>query len=659
MSLMLLSPESQRLRRVAKAYAAGEMSLQAYRDIRAEVLHSFESPGSLALDEDATEQRHRVQKHRSEANPSTQRPAVMRWVLISIAVVTLGLVVAGRDALALEIIPAVNERDPNPATSMRLDIDGFYVENFHELEGLTLSLEQVNVFLANQLSMLEKEIEVKTHGFTERELAELATFLQGLSVHERKAGISVSEGEALVALVQSQKNRRGPSLVQLEQVANNLAKFYRENGMPISVAYVPAQSVDQRVAFTVLPGKLEQVSFGGADQSNSGLFEKQFSSLLGQTVQAGEIESALFLINDLPGLDVQANFVAGESLGGTRLNLIMNKSRTWTAELGLDNHGDKQTGLQRTIAVGNWNNPASRGDRLKAGILHSWNSGNSDRGYLDYQIPVFNLATTLNLGLSNSGFGFEDISPQIGNGSRIMRVAVQHVMQRSRSRSWNLQLGNSIQSLKIKSPGINGDETQKLWYFLGALEANLVSDVYRTRSNFRLELDLGNISSGALVGQDKSFWRARFNGELEKLLVLPGLPGQQELRLSLVAQLSDRSLPASLELGLAGGESRVGGFYRSDFSADSGLFLGSELRLFPERQQIGTFVLMADVAFGKHYTAATHDNAGISSVGLGWDVSMLQGLLNGKLRWSFPVSSNSSIRNRGSRLLWSMEYRIK
>jgi len=659
MSLLQLSPASQRLRRVVKAYAAGEMSLQAYRDIRAEVVFEFENQGFSNQDEDATQQRRRVQKNSAKPIHANQRPGFARWLLVSIVVVILAMFVAEQDALALEKIPGVNERDPNPATSMRLDVEGFYVENFQELKGLALSQKQVDAFLADQFSMLENKIAIKAHGFTESELKELAIFLQSLSVHERKGGISRSEGEALVALVQSQKSRRGPSLVQLEQVANNLARFYRVNGMPVTVAYVPAQSVEQRVAFTVLPGNLEQVHFKGATQSNNNLLEKHFSALLGQTVRASEIESALLLINDLPGLDVQANFVAGESVGATQLDLILNRSQTWTSRLSLDNHGDRQSGLQRAIMRASWNNPARRGDRLEAGILHSWNSGNSDRGYLDYQIPVLDLATTLNVGLTNSNFGFEDLSPQLGNGTRILGMSIKRSMQRSRNRSWNVQLGNSFQNLKLLTPADNGHKTQKLWYFLGVLDASLVSDMYKTRSNFRLELNLGNISEGAFVGQDKSFWRARFNGELEKLLVLPWLSGQQELTFSLVAQLSDSAVPASLGLGLGGGEHRVGGFYRSDFSADSGLYLGSELRIFPERQKLGVFVLTAEAAFGKNYSEITRNRAGMSSVGLGWDVSMLQGKLNGKLRWSFPVSSSNSINNRGAHLLWSMEYRIR
>ena len=41
MTLLRLSPDSERLRRIAKAHAAGELSTPDYRRIRAEVIESF------------------------------------------------------------------------------------------------------------------------------------------------------------------------------------------------------------------------------------------------------------------------------------------------------------------------------------------------------------------------------------------------------------------------------------------------------------------------------------------------------------------------------------------------------------------------------------------------------------------------------------------
>ena len=45
MSLLQLSPEAVRLRRIAKACAAGEMSRVEYRQVRREMIDQFAGPG--------------------------------------------------------------------------------------------------------------------------------------------------------------------------------------------------------------------------------------------------------------------------------------------------------------------------------------------------------------------------------------------------------------------------------------------------------------------------------------------------------------------------------------------------------------------------------------------------------------------------------------
>lgn len=54
MTLLKLAPDSERLRRIARAYAAGEMDEEEYRRIRAEVIDGFMMVDHTA---DDTEQR--------------------------------------------------------------------------------------------------------------------------------------------------------------------------------------------------------------------------------------------------------------------------------------------------------------------------------------------------------------------------------------------------------------------------------------------------------------------------------------------------------------------------------------------------------------------------------------------------------------------------
>ncbi|MBV1904781.1 MAG: hypothetical protein KUG75_01790 [Pseudomonadales bacterium] len=664
MSLMKLSPESGRLRQVVKAYAAGEMSLEAYRDIRADVVDQFATAGSGDALEDATEQRRKVNNSHIQPlqiNPrGTRRHRYLLWAVGILLLFFCGVI--SQSSHAVQLIPGVDARDPNPATSMRLDIDALYISNFEVIANADLTVDAVDKFLADELSGIEQQIQPGSHGFTQREMTEIGKLLQSMSVHSRASSLSETESRALMTLIHGQQARRGPSLVQLEQVAENLAQFYRSHGIPLAVAYIPAQTVERKVAFSVLPGQLAKVDIEGAAHRPGVLIDKQFSDLVGKFVTETEVESALYLVNDLAGVDVQANFNAGENVGDTQLALTLNVAQPFSAIIRVDNDGDKYTGRQRSIARVNWHGPFGIGDSLEASVLQSWNPNNSSYGYIDYQFPVFDLATTLNVGISNSNFDFDDLSEQLDGDTRAAQVTIKRVMRRSRRHSWNWQLGNSWQSLKLKSVADNGMEleNQKFWYLLAAVENELTSDVYKTRSDIRFELNGGDISDSTFPDQKHFFWRARLDSTFQKLVVLPGLASEQELNISLVAQYSQRPLPASLEMGL-GGANRVRGFDRSDFSAESGIFLGSELRIFPQQPQYGAFLLLADFALGKQKFVGEYPgiNGGMASVGMGWDVTLLNGLLHGKLRWSVPLASSDSIQNDGHRIIWMMEYQIK
>jgi len=57
MTLLRLSPDGERLRRIAKAHAAGELSTPDYRRIRSDVIESFAQDGLGDVSGDDTQQR--------------------------------------------------------------------------------------------------------------------------------------------------------------------------------------------------------------------------------------------------------------------------------------------------------------------------------------------------------------------------------------------------------------------------------------------------------------------------------------------------------------------------------------------------------------------------------------------------------------------------
>jgi hypothetical protein len=73
MTLLRLSPDSERLRRIAKAHAAGELSTPEYRRIRADVIERFGAAGVEDQGDD-TEPRW-LERHTAAAIETDNSPA--------------------------------------------------------------------------------------------------------------------------------------------------------------------------------------------------------------------------------------------------------------------------------------------------------------------------------------------------------------------------------------------------------------------------------------------------------------------------------------------------------------------------------------------------------------------------------------------------------
>ena len=107
MTLLRLSPDSERLRRIAKAHAAGEMSTPDYRRIRAEVIDRFVIGGTEAGDDDTQPrwlERPRAPATRPEPIVDPDPPRVRRvwwWLLVvSLIVVAFGSMAAWSSSIA-------------------------------------------------------------------------------------------------------------------------------------------------------------------------------------------------------------------------------------------------------------------------------------------------------------------------------------------------------------------------------------------------------------------------------------------------------------------------------------------------------------------------------------------------------------------------------
>lgn len=661
MSYMRLAPESVRLRRMAKAYAAGELTQQEYRDARRQVIDNF--PVGAVAEDDTRPRWSQEPTLRSDnglaecvgepaaAAGTLQRSRRWPWVaLLGVLLAAAMLVVpaAGRTAdAALDIVP-VAERHPDPASSPRLPLTGVQVSWGGDAPGdpRGVDLAALQARAEEALTTLRTSNAPGPHGFTPSELEEVARFLDVLGAHDAKSGLDAADARDLTGLIRDQKTRRGISVAELEGLADDLQAQVRAAGYFLAVAYVPAQRLQDGVArVEVLPGRLGDIVVEGGD---AGPVREVFAALLGQPLRLADVSSRLQTLNARPGITAQASFGPGADVGESRLRLDLIEQRDWTAAVAVDNHGDSQTGDQRISVSGAWLNPRDVGDRLSAGALATANPANQVYGYVDYEMPLagdYRLAARL----ANNDFSQDD--PRSLDGSGVfVDLAARRSFVYSRERALTLVLGLGRHQLDWDD-GVN----QTVSLLSAALAGHRVWDGPRIAADGALSVSLGRVGGDRFAGQDDGFYLLEAEAEAWMPVTLPLLEGQQTLRVFGAGQWSDSLLPATRRFAV-GGAHGLRAFDRSAFLADRGLLLGLEARV---PLPLGELLVFGETAYGDGRAEGNETWVRLTDVGLGWDANLGPGW-SSRLSWALPVATRGSggFDDDGSRWYGSLRYRF-
>jgi len=190
----------------------------------------------------------------------------------------------------------------------------------------------------------------------------------------RFAGNTLLSAEQLAPAVASYLNRP-VGLAELRKAAAAVAEAYRQAGWIVR-AYLPQQEIESGIV-TI---QIVEAVFSGAVLEGSPPLRLPPSTALGmiesaqakgENLNAGAIERALLLIDDLPGVTVAGNLRPGRNQGETELAFKLGDEPLLRAEAGIDNTGSRSTGPERLIANLALNSPLARGDLMSANFLHT------------------------------------------------------------------------------------------------------------------------------------------------------------------------------------------------------------------------------------------------------------------------------------------------
>lgn len=175
------------------------------------------------------------------------------------------------------------------------------------------------------------------------------------------------------------------TLSQLGELAARITDYYHRHGYPLARAIIPAQTIQSGIVrIEIIEARYGKISLDNRSRVNDPLLQATLSPLQsGQAIGQTELDHALLLLSDVPGVVVAATLKPGESVGTSDLLVNTTPGPAVSGNVVLDNYGNRYTGRARIGGTVNLINPLHHGDVLSASGLSS--GGGMNYGRIAYE----------------------------------------------------------------------------------------------------------------------------------------------------------------------------------------------------------------------------------------------------------------------------------
>lgn len=395
----------------------------------------------------------------------------------------------------------------------------------------------------------------------------------------------------------------------LRRAADAVAELYRRRGYLVR-AYLPDQDVrDGGITLAVLEGRLAAVRIERAAGSNhvgDALVNGYMTARqqVGEPVRPDDLQRAVSLLNELPGVTASSMLEPGEREGESRLVVSVQDKPRFAGFAQVDNTGSKATGEVRATLGLYANSPLSIGDQLQL-LLNK--SRGSSFGNLLYGLPLGHDGLRLQANVLKLQYGYTLNGTRYTGSADALGLALQYPLWRTTTANANLGLsherkgfdnlvagiGLSDKTLRISTATFSGDRLDD-WLGGGLLQYGV------NWSEGRLDL-AGN---GSDLAADQLANGPRRHGHYRKVTAslnrLQRLTAADTLAVLGSAQWASRNLD-SAEKFLATGPYAVRAYASSEPGADDGALLSIEWR-----RQLGE-ALTTTVFHDRAYLKRDHD----------------------------------------------------
>lgn len=456
----------------------------------------------------------------------------------------------------------------------------------------------------------------------------------------------------------------------LDRLAKQVTELLRGRRWFLAQAYLPQQDVTEgRIEIAIEPGYLDGAKGQGipftvvldtnkAIRISKSYLEEVASQNLkpGALANEANLERALLIASDLPGVIARAQLEPGANQGATRVVLNVDQGPVVAGAVTADNHGSRFTGMAQINAGLQINDPQGNGDLYTLNVIHAEGLNLARVGYT---LPLG--ANGLKLGAMWNPMNYKivegvGVAAGLKGTSNITSLTLTYPIQRSRLE--NIYASLSLNNKAMQDDSISGRLKDKR---ANTLNANLSADKLDSFAGG----GLSNLSVGFTVGQiDLSRLAAdsaadaagyKTQGHFQKLNFslnrLQKLGSHFTLVATLYGQAANKNLDSSEKFSL-GGPGGVRAYVRGEATGDSGWVSNLEVRydwqsLSSNAGQVQLFAFHDAGRIGVHKdtqgipisSATGLNNYGLQGWGLGGSLSK-SASHNIRVMWAQKIGSN-------------------
>ena len=242
----------------------------------------------------------------------------------------------------------------------------------------------------------------------------------------------------------------------LQKACDAVVDLYRKNGFTVQAILPPQKIADGTVKILVTEAKLSEVIVDTPQGDTR--FGKQrtaqyitYANPVGAPLNMDNLERALIILNETPGVMVASQLEPGKNDGETAVRVQLTEPPVAAGRVELNNYGSRTTGANQGVVALNANNVTGIGDQA---ALNGIASEGSQYGQFAYSAPAS--PNGLRLGIAGSYLNYKNVSnyasPNGGVGDAwTTGLSAAYPLIRSQASNLNATVNYDIKSYMNKN----------------------------------------------------------------------------------------------------------------------------------------------------------------------------------------------------------------